>query len=228
MAVVAMEGIWKEYRLGSGTVVPILKGINLEIDAGEFVSIMGPSGSGKSTLMNLLGTLDRPSRGVYLLDDEDTSKFNEAQLAKLRNSTIGFVFQGFNLLPRRTIVDNIALPLLYGGEERKERLRRAEHYLGEVGLSKYRNYRPDQLSGGQQQRIAIARALCGEPKLLLADEPTGNLDTQTSIEIMGLFKTLNEEGITIILVTHEQDIASYGQRLVHVKDGDIIYNGPMY
>ena len=154
--------------------------------------------------------------------------FNDAQLAHIRNLTIGFVFQGFNLLPRRTIIDNIAMPLLYSGEERKERYRRAEHYLDMVGLSSHQDYLPNQLSGGQQQRIAIARALCGEPKLLLADEPTGNLDSKTSEEIMALFTDLNKEGMTIILVTHEQEIAEYGKRLVQIKDGDVIYDGPMY
>ena len=228
MSVIAMGEIRKDYVLGDGTITHILKGIDLTVDTGEFVSIMGPSGSGKSSLMNILGTLDRPTGGIYLLDDEDTSQLNEATLAELRNTTIGFVFQGFNLLPRRTIIDNIALPLFYGGEKYKERMRRAEHYLGEMGLSKYRNYYPTQISGGQQQRIAIARALAGEPKIILADEPTGNLDSQTSNEIMKLFKSLHKDGITIVLVTHEQDVAQNAERLVHVKDGEIIYDGPMY
>jgi len=226
--VIEMQGICKEYMTASGVVTPVLKSLNLSIESGEFVSIMGPSGSGKSTLMNILGTLDRPSSGLYFLDDEDTNQYNDEKLAKLRNETIGFVFQGFNLLSRRSIVDNIALPLLYAGEERKERLRRAEHYLNMVGLSSHRNYIPNQLSGGQQQRIAIARALCGEPKLLLADEPTGNLDSKTSEDIMKLFTDLNKEGMTVILVTHEQEVAQYGKRLVQIKDGEIIYDGPMY
>lgn len=228
MSVIEMEGIKKHYILDDGTVVPILKSVNISVDAGEFVAIMGPSGSGKSTLMNILGTLDRQNDGVYWLDGEDTNLYTDAELAHLRNNTIGFVFQGFNLLPRRTIVDNIALPLFYGGEKYKERVWRAEHYLGQMGLAKYRDYRPGQLSGGQQQRIAIARALAGEPKLLLADEPTGNLDSQTSDEIMKIFSNLNAEGMTIVLVTHEQEVARYAKRLVHVKDGDIIYDGPMY
>ncbi len=228
MSVIEMDGICKNYVLADGTVVPILKSVDLVVDPGEFVAIMGPSGSGKSTLMNVLGTLDRPGGGTYLLDGEDTNLYNDTELANLRNNTIGFVFQGFNLLPRRTIIDNIALPLFYGGEKYKERIWRAEHYLGQMGLSKYRDYLPIQLSGGQQQRIAIARALAGEPKLLLADEPTGNLDSTTSDEIMKLFSDLNAEGITIVLVTHEQDVARYAKRLVHVKDGEIIYDGPMY
>jgi putative ABC transport system ATP-binding protein len=227
-SVIAMENICKHYETGQGVITPVLKSVDLTIEPGEFVSIMGPSGSGKSTLMNLLGTLDRPSSGLYLLDDEDITNYDDNALAQIRNRTIGFVFQGFNLLPRRTIVDNIALPLFYAGEERAERIKRAEHYLNMVGLSSHRDYIPSQLSGGQQQRIAIARALCGEPKLLLADEPTGNLDSKTSKEIMELFTSLNKEGMTVILVTHEQDVARYGKRLVQIKDGEVIYDGPMY
>lgn len=226
--VIAMDNIEKHYEPSPGIIVPVLKHVDLTIEPGEFVSIMGPSGSGKSTLMNLLGLLDRPSSGVYLLDDEDIRGHDDDDLAKIRNRTIGFVFQGFNLLPRRTIIDNIALPLFYAGEEKHERIRRAEHYLNVVGLTSHRNYTPTQLSGGQQQRIAIARALCGEPKILLADEPTGNLDSQTGKEIMQLFRSLNEEGMTVILVTHDSDIARYGKRLVQLKDGEIVYDGPMY
>jgi putative ABC transport system ATP-binding protein len=228
MYVIEMGGITKDYRLGNGSVSRVLKSVDLSVESGEFVAIMGPSGSGKSTLMNLLGTLDRPTSGSYLLDEEDTSILNDVELAKLRNSTIGFVFQGFNLLPRRTLLDNVALPLFYGGETHKERTKRASHYLGQMGLSEHLDYFPTHISGGQQQRVAIARALAGEPKLLLADEPTGNLDSQTSDEIMKLFKSLNKEGITIVLVTHEHDVARYADRLVHVKDGEVIYDGVMY
>jgi putative ABC transport system ATP-binding protein len=228
MAVIEMSGIRKDYILSSGVTVPILKSIDLIIEPGEFVAIMGSSGAGKSTLMNILGTLDRPSSGLYYLDGEDTSIYDDEALANLRNNTIGFVFQGFNLLPRRSIADNVALPLFYGGEEFKERMWRADYYLGQMGLAKYRDYLPSQLSGGQQQRVAIARALAGEPTLILADEPTGNLDSHTSDEIMNLFTNINKEGITIILVTHEQDVANYAQRLIQVKDGEVIYDGPMY
>lgn len=226
--VIALDNVCKEYYLADGTAMPVLKSIDLMIEPGEFVSIMGPSGSGKSTLMNILGTLDRTTHGIYYLDGEDTSECDDAKLAHVRNHTLGFVFQGFNLLPRRTIIDNIALPLTYGEESYAERLKRAEYYLEQVGLASHRNYYPNQLSGGQQQRIAIARALISEPKVILADEPTGNLDSNTSDEIMKLFTKLNEEGVTIVLITHEQDIARYGKRLVHLKDGEVIYDGPMY
>jgi putative ABC transport system ATP-binding protein len=226
--VIAMQGICKDYALASGITTRVLKSVELAVEPGEFVAIMGPSGSGKSTLMNLLGTLDRPTAGQYVLDGEEVGSLDDVSLARIRNQTIGFVFQGFNLLPRRSVLDNIALPLLYGGEERRERLRRAEHYLEQVGLSDWRGHYPSQLSGGQQQRIAIARALAGEPKLLLADEPTGNLDSQTGKEIMALFSALHREGITIILVTHQEEVARYAQRLIHLKDGEIVYDGPMY
>jgi putative ABC transport system ATP-binding protein len=208
--------------------VPILKSIELFIDPGEYVAIMGPSGSGKSTLMNILGTLDRSTSGLYLLDEEDVSSLDDSALSRLRNQTIGFVFQGFNLLPRRTLLDNIALPLFYGGEARAERRKRAAHYLGEMGLAKYCDYLPGQLSGGQQQRVAIARALAGEPKLILADEPTGALDSNTTRDIMGIFDELHGQRMTIVMVTHEEDVARHAERLVQIKDGEIVYDGPMF
>jgi putative ABC transport system ATP-binding protein len=226
--IIAMQGICKHYTLPTGIAVPILKSVELFIEPGEFVAIMGPSGSGKSTLMNILGTLDRSSSGIYMLDGEDIRDYDDAMLARIRNRTIGFVFQGFNLLPGRTIVDNIALPLFYGGESRGECIRRAEYYLEQIGLSTHRNYYPPQLSGGQQQRVAIARALAGEPKLLLADEPTGNLDSQTSKEIMEIFSRLNRDGITVVLVTHSFEIAACAPRLLQLKDGEMVYDGPMY
>ncbi|MDX2073724.1 MAG: ABC transporter ATP-binding protein [Alphaproteobacteria bacterium] len=227
-AVIQLESICKEYEQAEGAKTQVLKSVDLVIEEGEFVAIMGPSGSGKSTLMNLLGTLDRPTSGTYTLIGEDINDYNERGLAEIRNKTIGFVFQGFNLLARRTIIENIALPLRYAGMNGRESLLRAEEFLDKVGLSTHRNYLPTQLSGGQQQRVAIARALAGDPKLILADEPTGNLDSKTSKEIMQLFCELHESGITIILITHEQDVARYAERLVQVKDGEIIYDGPMY
>jgi putative ABC transport system ATP-binding protein len=228
MSAIVMEEICKNYTLPSGVTVEILKSIDLIVNKGEFVSIMGPSGSGKSSLMNLLGALDKPTSGVYLLNDEDVGSCNDKTLAYVRNRTIGFVFQGFNLLPRRTVLDNIMLPLIYGGEEPKERIRRAEYYLEKVGLFSHRNHYPYQLSGGQQQRIAIARALAGEPDIILADEPTGNLDSHTGKEIMALFNQLNDDGITIILVTHDENVSRYAKRLVQLRDGIIVYDGPMY
>lgn len=227
-AVIRMEAICKDYVQESGEKTRVLKSIDLLVEKGEYVAIMGPSGSGKSTLMNLLGTLDRPTSGTYELIGENINEYNETQLADIRNKAIGFVFQGFNLLARRSIIENIALPLRYAGMSRKESLLQSEIFLEKVGLASHRDYLPTQLSGGQQQRIAIARALAGNPKLILADEPTGNLDSKTSKEIMQLFTELNESGITIVLITHEQDIARYCERLVQVKDGDIIYDGPMY
>jgi putative ABC transport system ATP-binding protein len=225
--VIEMESITKDYEQG-GVTTRVLKGVDLTIEEGEFVAIMGPSGSGKSTLMNLLGVLDRPTSGLYKIVGEDINDFDEAGLAHVRNKAIGFVFQGFNLLPRRTIIENISLPLRYSGLPFKESIHRSEEFLEKVGLMTHRDYLPSQLSGGQQQRIAIARALAASPKLILADEPTGNLDSKTSKDIMQLFNNLNSSGITIILVTHEQDVARYAKRLVQIKDGEIIYDGPMY
>ncbi len=202
--------------------MPVLKGIDFAIESGEFVAIMGHSGSGKSTLMNILGCLDTATGGHYFLDGRDTAMLNGDQLALLRNRLIGFVFQGFNLLPRSSILDNISLPLLYAGTGKAQRREKAILMLERVGLGQFADRRPNQLSGGQQQRVAIARALVTDPKLILADEPTGNLDTQTGEEIMGIFHALNEEqNITIILVTHEPDIAAYARRLIRVVDGNI-------
>ncbi len=217
----------KEYPSAGTTVFPVLKGINFAIASGEFVAIMGHSGSGKSTLMNVLGCLDTPTRGHYFLTGQDTAKMSSDRLAELRNRVIGFVFQGFNLLPRITIRDNVALPLLYADASRAERRERAAAMLRQVGLDGYGDRLSSQLSGGQQQRVAIARALVTHPKLILADEPTGNLDSQTSEEIMGLFRVLNDEqGITVVLVTHEADIALSSQRLIRIKDGRIAEDGP--
>ncbi len=217
----------KSYPVGDSGTLEILHRLNFTIDAGEFVAIMGPSGSGKSTLMNILGCLDIPSGGRYVLNGTDTARLDPDQLAALRNRTIGFVFQGFNLLPRKTVEDNVALPLLYAGVSREEREARALELLRQVGLGHRVGHKPPQLSGGQQQRVAIARALANSPPLILADEPTGNLDTHTSEDIMALFERLNrDQGLTIVLVTHEPDVARHAQRLIHVVDGHIAEDGP--
>ena len=218
----------KNYAFGEGESLPVLHGLNFRIEAGEFVAIMGPSGSGKSTLMNILGCLDVPSSGRYLLNDADTAHMQPDQLAELRNRWIGFVFQGFNLLPRKNVEDNVALPLIYAGAGRAERRRKAAELLQRVGLDQRARHRPNQLSGGQQQRVAIARALANTPRLILADEPTGNLDTHTSEEIMALFQELNrDQGLTIVLVTHEADVARHARRLIHIVDGHIAEDGPV-
>jgi len=207
---------------------PVLHGINLKIQHGEFVAIMGQSGSGKSTLMNILGALDTPTSGSYVLNGKETSTLTDNELAKVRNETIGFVFQGFNLLKRMPLVDNVALPLLYAGVSMAEARRRATEKLAQTGLGAFTKRLPNQISGGQQQRVAIARALVCEPALILADEPTGNLDTTTSVEIMNLFKRLNEEnGMSVLIVTHEPDVARYANRLVRLKDGLVTYDGPV-
>jgi putative ABC transport system ATP-binding protein len=225
-AVVQVENLFKQYETDAGP-QPVLKNVTLAIAAGEFAAVMGPSGSGKSTFMNILGCLDIPTRGRYLLDGNDIGALNPDQLARLRNRFIGFVFQGFNLLPRASLLDNVALPLLYAGARKAEREARAREVLTQVGLERYTRYMPNQISGGQQQRVAIARALVNRPKLILADEPTGNLDSTTSYEIMELFRTLNiEQKITIVLVTHEADIALYARRMVHFVDGSVDYDGP--
>ncbi|OGA26772.1 MAG: macrolide ABC transporter ATP-binding protein [Betaproteobacteria bacterium RIFCSPLOWO2_12_61_14] len=219
--VIRIEGLHKSYETSAG-LFPALKDVSLGIAAGEFVAIMGPSGSGKSTFMNLLGCLDKPTAGRYVLDDRDVAGLGKDELALLRNRTIGFVFQGFNLLPRMSLLENVALPLIYCGVEREERQRRAHEVLGKVGLEDKANSMPNKISGGQQQRVAIARALINRPRLILADEPTGNLDSQTSEEIMALFEELNREGITIVLVTHEADIARHAKRQVRFFDGRIV------
>ncbi len=226
-SVIHIEHLFKDYVTEAGT-VPVLKDVAMAVQPGEFVAIMGPSGSGKSTFMNILGCLDVASSGTYLLNGRDVNRQSRDELAQLRNQVIGFVFQGFNLLPRANLEDNVALPLIYRGMPRAERLERANEMLEKVGLAKYRRSRPNQISGGQQQRVAIARALVNHPRLLLADEPTGNLDTHTSQEVMALFSELNQrDGITIVLITHEPDIATYAQRLVRLSDGRIVYDGPV-
>jgi putative ABC transport system ATP-binding protein len=226
-AVIRIEHLFKEYVTDAGT-VPVLKDVSVTVLPGEFVAIMGPSGSGKSTFMNILGCLDVASKGNYYLNGRDVNSLDRDELALLRNHVIGFVFQGFNLLPRANLEDNVALPLIYRGVGRAERLTHANEMLHKVGLGKYNRSRPNQISGGQQQRVAIARALVNQPKLLLADEPTGNLDTKTSNEIMALFSELNKrDGITIVLITHEPDIAAYANRLVRLADGQVVYDGPI-
>ena len=206
---------------------PVLHGINVTIQRGEFVAIMGQSGSGKSTLMNILGCLDTPTSGSYVLNGKETAQLNDNALAKVRNQTIGFVFQGFNLLKRMPLIDNVSLPLLYAGVPMAEARRRGAEKLAQTGLGAFTKRLPNQISGGQQQRVAIARALVCEPALILADEPTGNLDTTTSGEIMSLFTRLNDEGMSILIVTHEPDVAKYAKRLVRLKDGLVTYDGPM-
>jgi len=220
ISVISVQELTKTYDVGEVR-VPALRGVSLSVAPGQFVALTGPSGSGKSTFMHLLGCLDRPSGGVYLLNGHDVSSLSQRALARVRNTEIGFVFQGFNLLSRTSALENVELPLLYAGRvPGAERRRRAVEALGAVGLGERLGHHPNQLSGGQQQRVAIARALVNNPRLLLADEPTGNLDTRTSIEVMGIFQRLNvERGITIVLVTHERDIAEYGTRIIAFRDG---------
>jgi len=220
-ALIRSVGFRKEYAMGSNVVVA-LRGISLEIAAGEFVAVMGPSGSGKSTFMNLLGCLDRPTAGEYWLGGEEVAHLSPDALAEVRNSKIGFVFQHFNLLPRTTALDNVALPLLYSGAPANERHERAARRLEQVGLADRMDHHPAQLSGGQQQRVAIARALVNDPMLVLADEPTGALDSHTSVEIMALLQQLNREGLTVVLVTHERDIAEFAGRIVTFRDGHVV------
>lgn len=223
-ASISVRELTKVYDLGE-VKVRALRGVTVDIHEGEFVAVIGPSGSGKSTFMHILGCLDRPSTGKYMLDGDDVSKLSKNALAKVRNQKIGFVFQGFNLLSRTTALDNVELPLLYNsdGMRGKERHRRAKAALESVGLSDRAGHHPNQLSGGQQQRVAIARSLINEPAILLADEPTGNLDTRTSIEVMDIFQRLNtERGITVLLITHERDIAEYCTRIIAFRDGKIV------
>ena len=222
---IKLENINKNYYVVNN-VQRVLKDINFEIKEGEFVSIMGPSGSGKSTCMNILGCLDTPSSGNYYLENHNVAHFNSYELANIRNKYLSFVFQNFNLLSQRTILDNVALPLIYAGISQKEREKMAKEKIDKVKLSSYEKYFPAQLSGGMKQRVAIARALVASPKIIFADEPTGNLDSSTSCEIMDIFKELNHEGnITIIMVTHEKDIALYSDRIIKIADGEVIYDG---
>ncbi|WP_316736947.1 ABC transporter ATP-binding protein [Pedobacter aquatilis] len=215
---ITIKEIGRKYVIGS-EVIHALKSVSLDINKGEFVALMGPSGSGKSTLMNILGCLDTPSSGSYILNGTDVSHMTDDALAEVRNQEIGFVFQTFNLLPRSTSLDNVALPLIYAGNSKKERDARAAKALENVGLGNRMDHKPNELSGGQRQRVAVARALINDPSIILADEPTGNLDTKTSIEIMGLLEEIHSKGNTIILVTHEEDIAQHAHRIVRMRDG---------
>jgi putative ABC transport system ATP-binding protein len=210
--------IKRDFPLG-GEIVYVLKGIDIQINKGEYVALMGPSGSGKSTLMNLLGCLDTPTSGSYILNGKDVSKMKDDELAEIRNKEIGFVFQTFNLLPRTTALDNVALPMIYAGYSKAERKARAEEVLTQVGLSDRMDHQPNQLSGGQRQRVAVARALVNKPSIILADEPTGNLDSKTSVEIMNLFDEIHANGNTVIVVTHEEDIAKHAHRIIRLRDG---------
>jgi putative ABC transport system ATP-binding protein len=220
MALIETVDLWKTYEMGTEQ-VHALRGVSIQIERGEYVAIMGPSGSGKSTLMNLIGCLDTPSKGSYLLNGKQVSAMNDDELARIRNEEIGFVFQTFNLLPRATALHNVELPLIYAGISAKPRLEQATEALSRVELSDRKTHRPNQLSGGQRQRVAIARALVNNPSILLADEPTGNLDSKTGVEIMGLFAKLHEGGNTIVLVTHEADVAAYAHRAIHIRDGQV-------
>ncbi|MFR0881280.1 MAG: ABC transporter ATP-binding protein [Oscillospiraceae bacterium] len=216
--VLDLKDICKDYLQGKDS-VPVLKDINLSVDNGEYLAIMGPSGSGKSTLMNIIGCLDRQTSGTFTFDDIDISKCNDRQLSEIRNKKIGFVFQNFNLLPRESAVENVELPLLYAGVPRKERRDIAREALVRVGLEERINFRPTQLSGGQKQRVAIARAMVNNPRLLLADEPTGALDTKSGEQVMDLFQNLNDEGVTIVMITHEREIAEHAKRIMFIRDG---------
>jgi putative ABC transport system ATP-binding protein len=220
MGLITTQDLWKTYVMGSEE-IHALRGVSINIEKGEYVAIMGPSGSGKSTLMNLIGCLDTPTKGSYLLNGKEVASMNDDELARIRNEEIGFVFQTFNLLPRATALHNVELPLVYAGVSGKDRLERAKAALDKVELSQRASHKPNELSGGQRQRVAIARALVNNPSILLADEPTGNLDSKTGIEIMAVFKRLYEAGNTIILVTHEPEIAAHARRVVSIRDGQV-------
>jgi putative ABC transport system ATP-binding protein len=220
MALIDTQDLWKTYVMGSEE-IHALRGVSIGIERGEYVAIMGPSGSGKSTLMNLIGCLDTPSKGSYLLNGKQVGQMNDNELARIRNEEIGFVFQTFNLLPRASALQNVELPLVYAGVQGKDRTQRAKAALDKVELSSRMTHRPNELSGGQRQRVAIARALVNNPSILLADEPTGNLDSKTGSEIMALFARLHQAGNTIVLVTHEADIAAFAHRTIHLRDGKV-------
>jgi putative ABC transport system ATP-binding protein len=217
---IKITNIKRDFPLGN-EIVYVLKGIDLEINKGEYVALMGPSGSGKSTLMNILGCLDTPTSGTYILNGKYVSEMQDDELAGIRNKEIGFVFQTFNLMPRTTALDNVALPMVYAGHSKSERVERATEVLTQVGLNDRMDHKPNQLSGGQRQRVAVARALVNKPSIILADEPTGNLDSKTSVEIMNLFNEIHANGNTVILVTHEEDIAAYAHRIIRLRDGII-------
>lgn len=219
-SVIKIRQITRDFFLGQ-EIVKVLKGIDLDIEKGEYVAFMGPSGSGKSTLMNLLGCLDTPTSGQYILNGKDVSKMSDDELAEIRNKEIGFVFQTFNLLPRTTALENVALPMIYAGASKAQRKERAEKVLADVGLADRMDHKPNQLSGGQRQRVAVGRALVNKPSIILADEPTGNLDSKTSVEIMNLFDEIHTAGNTVILVTHEEEIARHAHRIIRLRDGMI-------
>lgn len=216
--IIEIKNITRDFPLGS-EIVHVLKGIDLTINKGEYVALMGPSGSGKSTLMNLLGCLDTPTSGTYILNGKHVSEMQDEELAEIRNKEIGFVFQTFNLMPRTTALDNVALPMVYAGFSKSERTERATEVLTQVGLADRMDHKPNQLSGGQRQRVAVGRALVNKPSIILADEPTGNLDSKTSVEIMNLFDAIHAKGNTVILVTHEEDIAAHAHRIIRLRDG---------
>ena len=220
MALIDLKNIFKKYQMGT-TTINALNGLECSVEKGEYVALMGPSGSGKSTLMNVIGCLDSPTSGIYLLNGQDVSDMSDDELANVRNVEIGFVFQSFNLLPRTSALENVALPLVYAGVAKKERLERAQAVLEKVGLGDRGDHKPNELSGGQRQRVAIARALINNPSIVLADEPTGNLDSKSSSEIMHLFQAIHDEGNTVVMVTHEEDIAKYAKRTIRMRDGKL-------